>query len=438
VRVLPLLVAAICCSVCTVSAFSQTPRLIPIGEGYAGSSINVVANRRNALFTHESFQFAAFYDADGYMVLARRKIDLEKWELRRTAFRGHVADAHNSISLAVDGAGFLHVAWDHHGQPLNYARSVKPLSIELGPKQRMNGDAEQRVTYPELYLQPSGDLLCLYRDGESGNGQLVLKRYRTGDQSWQTIQTHLIDGEGLRSAYWGAASDRAGGLHLAWIWRETPDVASNHDIAYAYSPDGGVTWQAADGRPLNVPMTEAKSDYAARIPRHSNLMNSPVVAVDQRGRPYITTYWSDQPGAPPQFHLIQRAGASWQIDTISKLQNAFKLEGTATKRPPISRAALFVDGSEPKASVHLVFRDDARGGRAVLLSTPAVDSGTWRARELTQQSLGAWEPVFDPTQWVRTRQIHLLWQPVQQADGDDANGVLTASTPVGVLIVTPK
>src|SRR5688500_13982567 len=109
----------------TTHALAVTPakpaRILPIGEGWAGSSINVVANRRHALFTHERDQFAAYYDARGYMVLARRKLSEDRWETRPTAFRGTVADAHNSISLGVDGLGFLHVSWDHHGQVLNYA-----------------------------------------------------------------------------------------------------------------------------------------------------------------------------------------------------------------------------------------------------------------------------------------------------------------------------
>jgi hypothetical protein len=425
----------------TTHALAVTPvkpaRILPIGDGWAGSSINVVANRRHALFTHERDQFAAYYDARGYMVLARRKLGEERWDTRRTAFRGTIADAHNSISVGVDGAGFLHVSWDHHGQTLNYARSVRPGSLELGPKLPMTGEAEDRVTYPEFYRLPDGDLLFVCREGESGNGQVVLKRYGTRDQKWHTVQRNLLDGEGTRSAYWGLAVDRSGRLHLAWIWRESPDVASNHDLAYAWSPDGGVTWRSADGEPLSGPFTEARSDYAARIPQGSNLMNPPAVAVDMRGRPYITSYWSASPGDPPQFHLVRRDGASWRVERITKRTDVFTLQGAGTKRPPISRAALFVQGRDQTPQVHIVYRDDARGGRAILVSTRKVGSGEWNERELTQDSLGAWEPVFDPVQWDRLQQVHLLVQRVQQADGDDARGLNTRATPIGTLVVRP-
>jgi hypothetical protein len=120
------------------------------------------------VFTHERTQFAACYDAEGVMVLATRQIGADRWETRRTTHKGRVADAHNAISLVVDGAGVLHVAWDHHDSPLNYARGIAPGSLELAPKQAMTGERETRVTYPQFYRLPDGDVLFLYRDGASG------------------------------------------------------------------------------------------------------------------------------------------------------------------------------------------------------------------------------------------------------------------------------
>jgi len=39
-------------------------------------------------------------------------------------------------------------------------------------------------------------------------------------------------------AYWKMCTDSGGTLHLSWVWRETGDVATNHDMAYAKSSDG--------------------------------------------------------------------------------------------------------------------------------------------------------------------------------------------------------
>ena len=115
-------------------------RLLPIaGDGWAGSSINVVAGLQNTLITDRATQYAAFYAADSTLVLAKREIGSDTWTTHRTGLTGRTNDAHDTIALAVDGEGFLHVAWDHHANTLNYARSVAPGSLELGPRQPMTG-----------------------------------------------------------------------------------------------------------------------------------------------------------------------------------------------------------------------------------------------------------------------------------------------------------
>ncbi len=415
-------------------------RALPIAENaFAGSSVNVGANARSPIVTHSRTQFAAFYDADAHLVLAKRTLGSDTWKTHRTEHRGNVADAHNSVSLAVDGDGFLHVSWDHHNNPLNYARSSAPLSLELAAKSPMTGQRESRVTYPQFHLLPGGDLLFLYRDGGSGNGSLVLNRYSTAQKTWSTVQANLIDGEGQRSPYWGFTVDSRGTLHLAWIWRDSPDVATNHDLAYARSTDGGITWTRTDGTALALPFTAANCEYALRIPTSRNLMNPPAVGADARGRPYLSSYWSPTPDAAPQFNLVHHDGTAWRIIPGPTPSQSFTLAGTGTKRPPISRAALLVDTTWDRPALHLVYRDDARGGRIVLASQPNPASGPtgeWTLRTLNDTDVGAWEPSFDPVLWQRLTQVHLLVQKVAQRDGDDTSAS-DAASPIASLFWAP-
>ena len=113
---------------------------------------------------------------------------------------------------------------------------------------------------------PSGDLLFFYRDGASGQGNLVINRYNLPAQKWERVHDILIDGQGQRNAYWQATLDNKGTNHLSWVWRESTDVASNHDLAYAKSDDGGKTWQKSTGELYNLPITAANAEYAAQIP----------------------------------------------------------------------------------------------------------------------------------------------------------------------------
>ncbi|MFT3781869.1 MAG: BNR-4 repeat-containing protein [Nibricoccus sp.] len=404
---------------------------------WAGSSVNVVANIHYALFTQSRTQYAAYYDAEGYMVLAKRALGADTWETKRTLHKGNVADAHNSISLVVDGAGFLHVSWDHHGNALNYARSIAPGSLELGPKQAMTGDREGKVTYPQFFRLPNGDLLFLYRDGASGRGSLVLNRYDTAAGKWISVQSNLIDGEGKRSPYWAMTVDSKGSLHLAWNWRESPDVASNHDLCYARSSDGGVTWTKSDGAALQLPITESTAERILQISQGSNLMNPPSIVTDREGRPLVLSYWSASADAAPQFRIVRHDGKTWQTVDGPRRTGKFSLAGGGTKKPPISRGALFVEQRWKAYVLHLIYRDDTRGGKIIKATLPDLAKGEWTETEFSANSLGAWEPTFDPELWSRLAQVHLLVQRVEQRDGNDRKAQ-TLATPIGTLIWSPE
>ncbi|HEY5550370.1 MAG TPA: BNR-4 repeat-containing protein [Opitutaceae bacterium] len=415
-------------------------RLLPIaGDGWSGSSINVVAGLQNTLITHGATQFAAFYAADSTIVLARREIGSDVWTTRRTDIIGRTANAHNTVAIAVDGDGFLHIAWDHHGDPLNYARSTAPLSLELGPREPMTGSLESEVTYPAFLELPGGDLLFLYRDGRSGRGNLVLNRYSVRARTWTQIQPNLIDGEGARSAYTNAVVDRRGVFHLAWNWRSSPDVATNHDIAYARSADGGVTWTSIAGTPLPVPITAANADYALRVGPNRSMMNPPSLAVDGQGRPYIASFWTPEGSDIPQFHLVFRDADQWRVAQVSRRTTPFVLAGTATKRPPLSRAVVAVREPWRKPrEVYLVYRDDERSGRIVAAECrDFARPDEWNFRDLTASSVGAWEPSLDPAQWTRMSQVHMLVQQVVQRDGNDTEAAATEPTVVSSMIWSP-
>lgn len=52
------------------------------------------------------------YDSAGYVAQCRLSASL--WQVQRTDYKGNVKDAHNVISLMADGAGCLHLTFDHH------------------------------------------------------------------------------------------------------------------------------------------------------------------------------------------------------------------------------------------------------------------------------------------------------------------------------------
>lgn len=245
-----------CVTLCAQNNFSNV-HLVEVGKGYSQTSVNTTVFRNNSLVTQGDEQYISYYDAEGFLVLGKRKLDSEQWILHRTQYKGIVKDAHNIISMMLDGDGYIHVAFDHHGHKLNYCRSIAPYSLVLGEKKSMTGVNEEDVTYPEFYTLAGGDLLFAYRSGASGRGNLVMNRYSIEDKKWTRVQDVLIDGENKRNAYWQLYVDEQGTIHLSWVWRETWLVETNHDLCYARSSDNGVTWYKSNGEKYQLLKTRS-------------------------------------------------------------------------------------------------------------------------------------------------------------------------------------
>ena len=406
---------------------ASAQRLIEIGKGYSSTSINTTVFRNSSLVTFKRHQYTAYYDAEGYMVLGKRELGSAQWELQRSPYKGNVADAHNVISLMVDGDGYLHVAFDHHAQPLNYCRSTAPESLILGEKEPMTSKDETDVTYPEFYRLSNGDLLFAYRSGLSGRGNLILNRYDLKQRRWQRIQDVLIDGEGQRNAYWQLYVDPQDVIHVSWVWRETWQVETNHDLCYAYSPDGGKTWCQSNGKIYNLPIRKANAEYACRIPQNSELINQTSMSTDAEGHPYIVTYWRDPDSSIPQYRMVWHDGSTWHNRPIMNRTQAFSLKGGGTKMIPISRPRIAVD----KGRAFFLFRDVERGNKVSMAYTPDIRNGEWQVTDLTDFPVDAWEPSFDTELWKQDRRLHIFVQETHQGDGE--RQIASEPTPVYVL-----
>lgn len=401
-----------------VSAPFFSQQLTTVGEGWANNSINVTVFRKNSIVSFGNVQFTAYYDQEGYMVLGKRKITSKKWETKRTQYKGNVNDAHNSISIMIDGSGYLHASWDHHGHPLNYARSVSPYSLDLGEKQKMTGEKETNVTYPEFFRLPDGNLIFMYREGASGRGNLVLNRYDRKTQQWTQIQQNLIDGENQRNAYWQACVDNKGTIHVSWVWRESWLVETNHDLCYARSEDGGKTWSDSNGNIYTLPIKASTAEYAANIPQNSELINQTSMTADDDGNVYIATYWRDQNSDIPQYHIVSKINKEWRTLNLNFRNSPFSLKGGGTKRIPVSRPQVIAEKNKKETSLYLIFRDEERGSKASVASCKNINNPQWQISDLTTFFVGSWEPSYDTELWRHKGILHLFIQNAEQVDGE--------------------
>jgi beta-glucanase (GH16 family) len=411
----------------TLGARAQTL----VGLGWAKNNVNGAIFRKNSVVSQGQNQYVAYYDSAGYVTLGKRRLPAGPWQVQRTQYQGNVKDAHNVISLMADGAGYLHLSFDHHNNPLHYCRSTAPGSLDMGALEPMTGQQEQKVSYPEFHRYPNGDLLFMYRDGGSGNGNLVLNRYDVKTRKWMRLHDVLIDGEGQRNAYWQACIDPRGTIHVSWVWRESPNVASNHDMAYARSLDGGRTWQKSTGEAYKLPITAGSAEYAARIPQNSELINQTTITTDAAGAPYIATYWRPQGTQVPQYQLIYLKDEQWRTTQISQRTTPFSLSGVGTKKIPISRPQLLVSTQKGKTAAYLLFRDAERQDRASVLQCPDLGKDAWTAADLTATTVGNWEPSYDTERWKRDGVLSLFVQRTGQGDGETLENL--PAQPVYVL-----
>ncbi|WP_233603835.1 BNR repeat-containing protein [Pedobacter sp. KBW01] len=405
-------------------------------NGWANNSVNTVIFRKNALVTFKNTQYAAYYDQEQYVVLASRKSGTQKWEVQRTAYKGDATDAHKSISIMVDGDGFLHLAWGQHNNNLNYAKSVAAGSLTMGDKTPMVSAKENKVSYPEFYKLANGDLLFFYRDGGSGNGNLMINRYSLKTQKWTRVQDGMIDGEGQRNAYWQVAVDQAGTIHLSWVWRESSDVASNHDLAYAKSTDGGLTWFKSTHEKYTLPITAANAEYALKIPQKSELINQTSMFADAQGKVFIAGYWREANESIPQYHLVFKTAGNWKVSNLNFRKTPFSLSGGGTKKIPISRPQIIVWPNGKNYAAGLLFRDVERGNKASIALSNNLGEANWTIKDLTETSVGDWEPTYDTELWKSKGTLSLFLQNVTQVDGEGRAN--QAPTAVQVLDWKPK
>ncbi len=256
--------------------------------------------------------------------------------------------------------------------------------------------------------------MFLYRDGGSGNGNLILNFYDAKTQKWSRVQENLIDGEGKRNAYPQMTVDVTGAIHLSWVWRETPNVATNHDLAYAKSTDNGKTWQKSSGEKYALPINAKNAEYVWKIPQNSELINQTSMTADFRGNPFIATYWRDANSNIPQFRVVYFDGKDWQTSQVSTRKTAFSLSGAGTKRIPVSRPQIVVN----KEKVFVIFRDEECGNRVSAAVSENIKKNIWKVIDLSETEVGMWEPTFDQIFWNQRKELHLFVQKVGQGDGE--------------------
>ncbi|MCD6304492.1 MAG: BNR repeat-containing protein, partial [Planctomycetes bacterium] len=244
-------------------------------------------------------QFAAFYDDQRRMTVAARTIDSRSWRFVRLPERLGW-DSHNYVTMTADKEGYLHLAGNMHCTALKYYRTRRPWDIATFQRvEKMVGPRERRCTYPRFFRGPGGRLIFTYRDGSSGNGDQVYNVYQPKTRTWRRLlDTPLTAGRGKMNAYLrGPVAGPDGWWHVCWVWRDTPDCKTNHDLSYARSRDL-VHWRTAAGEPVELPMTiKTPGLIVDPVPPGGGIINgNTAIGFDAAGRVIVSYHKFDEAG----------------------------------------------------------------------------------------------------------------------------------------------
>lgn len=270
------------------------------------------------LLTEGERQYAAYYDEDRRMTVASRLLESDQWQVQVLPSRVGW-DSHNYITMALDQEGQLHVSGNMHADPLVYFRTDKAGDITTLRKEPMTGKLESRATYPEFLKDHNGDLIFTYRHGGSGNGINLYNKYDVAKRSWSRLmESPLFDGEGRINAYpLGPVRGPDGWFHTVWVWRDTPDCATNHDLSYARSRDL-VHWESAFGDEVELPIRISQTELCVDpIPAHGGIINGcQKLFFDADHRPVINYHKSDENGHM-QIYAARPEADGWSIQKLT-------------------------------------------------------------------------------------------------------------------------
>lgn len=312
---------------------------------------NFVSFTQNSIMTFNGWQYICYWNAACQVALSRRKLPNGPWqELNLTDYTttsAHINDNHYNVAMGIcPNDGTIHLAFDHHGDVLHYRLSKPGLatnpdaadwsaaSFYATRNYLVEGSSISLVTYPRFVMKPNGDLLYECRLGTSGNGDDYLWEYKASTGKWTSMGQYLNGTTVNENAYInGIHYDPAGKLHVSWVWRQTPDAQTNHDLNYIYSEDDGLTWKNTAGTVVgttnSAPVVMSSAGIKIMtVGTNRGLINQESQAVDSRGKIHLlnsflpdgtanTGFWDSRINNTLLYHIYQDDAGTWVKDAIA-------------------------------------------------------------------------------------------------------------------------
>jgi len=352
--------------VCVLGACCVAPGASVVAESLDISRVPAGFPVGFSLLTCPKGQYVAYYDEQHRMTVASRTLDSKTWKYQILPSRVGW-DSHNGVTMAVDDDGYIHLSGNMHCVPLIYFRMSRPWDITSFERiKAMTGKNERRCTYPHFMRGGKGEFIFHYRDGGSGNGNEIYNVYDRKTKSWRKLLDRpLTDGRGKMNAYMiGPSLGPDGYFHMTWVWRDTPDCATNHDLSYARSKDL-VHWETIAGRPIQLPIKlDTKGVIVDPVPAGGGIINGAGRAGFDSQKRVLISYHKFDPNGKTQVYIARFEGGKWKPCLVSKWDYRWYFKGNGSI---VAEIRVGSPGTAPGGLLHVPFRHPKQGrGRLVI------------------------------------------------------------------------
>lgn len=262
--------------------------------------------------------------------LARRSSAGGAWSTADTGVNALYNVGHTQTSMAIDGQGYLHVAYAMHNNSMRILTSNQPNSIEAGYTPLAGAGLAPfsggAYTYPNMTTAPNGDVYLIVRDQRSSyaNQQGRLFRFNNTSRAWGELPAFA--GQSGTTVYPDQIiTDASGDLHILWEWAAGGAQAARHYGSYArFDPDTN-TYYRANGTPYPAgPIAVGAADIYQGLEGTetftANLhgVQSAKLTLDEAGRPLIAySYSTTGTDSGYQHRFARWTGSDWVRSVIT-------------------------------------------------------------------------------------------------------------------------
>ncbi len=324
-------------------------------------------------------------------------------------------DSHNSVALAFDANGLLHVAANMHASKLNYFRAPAPDKLPV--RAAMTGRDDDFVTYPQFLKSADGPLLFIYRAGRSGDGAWKVNRW--DGRNWATLTPEPFLSESrlrpqrqrLSIALRRVARRIHSSRHCMAADNRRGDECRN-----LVCEDEGFCDVVRSERSRAEAATVAGNDRTrAAYGPQCGLLNNAKVSVDARGRPAIVFTRYDKQGRNTVELMVGENG-SWRNVPVATAERATPVRGTGSLGATVALAEVDFSHAE-RPALYYRFPDGAGTRVALEPATLAVSCTEKPSADIFGKFFDRPIPTMRPQLLSVGSQATLVWA-AQPANND--------------------